>query len=360
MRAFGEGGPGVKAKLRPVLLLALVCAAGGGLWLWRSQRAVPPGGRLILYGNVDIRQVELAVNASERIAALLAEEGDRVVTGQLLARLETEGFELSVQRAEAQAENQRQVVARLEAGTRPEEIRKARADAAAAEAALAEAENAHRRVSALAPLKAVSLQSLDDARAARDSARARLKAAGAVLDLAVAGPRREDIAAARALSSRYEAELALERKNLRDAFLHSPCDGVVQNRILEVGDMASPQRPVFTLALVDPLWVRAYVSEPDLGKIREGMPAAVTTDSFPDRCYEGRVGFISPTAEFTPKPVETAEVRTRLVYQVRVFVRDPRGELRLGMPATVTLDPERGSREGDGAGGGSVRGGGNG
>jgi HlyD family secretion protein len=101
--------------------------------------------------------------------------------------------------------------------------------------------------------------------------------------------------------------------------------------------MASPQKPVFTVALADPLWVRAYISEPDLGKIREGMKAAVTTDSFPAKQYEGWIGFISPTAEFTPKPVETTEIRTKLVYQVRVFVKNPNDELRLGMPATVRV-----------------------
>jgi HlyD family secretion protein len=100
--------------------------------------------------------------------------------------------------------------------------------------------------------------------------------------------------------------------------------------------MASPQKPVFTMALVDPIWIRAYVPEPQLGKLSHGMAAHVTTDSFPGKTYDGWVGFISPTAEFTPKPVETEEVRTRLVYEVRVFVPNPQGELRLGMPATVT------------------------
>ena len=101
--------------------------------------------------------------------------------------------------------------------------------------------------------------------------------------------------------------------------------------------MASPQKTVYTVALTDPLWVRAYVSEPDLGKIYEGMKARVVTDSFPDKEYDGWIGFISPTAEFTPKPVETRELRTKLVYQIRVFVKNPHNELRLGMPATVKI-----------------------
>ena len=332
----------MKRKLRPIFLLVLVCAAAGGFWLWQARQAAEPSDELVLYGNVDIRQVELAINGNERIAALLVEEGNRVVTGQLLARLETERFELAVAGAEAQVESQRQIVSRLVAGTRPEEIRKARADVAAAEAALDEAEKTFKRVSVLVPQQAASVQRLDDARAAADTARANLKAARAVLDLALAGPRAEDIAAQKAQLAGYEAELALARRNLKDAFLYSPCDGIVQDRILEVGDMASPQKPVYTVALTDPLWIRAYVSEPDLGKIHEGMPAAVSTDSFPEKSYEGWVGYISPTAEFTPKPVETTEVRTKLVYQVRVFVKDPAGELRLGMPATVTVSLDSG------------------
>jgi HlyD family secretion protein len=328
---------GMKRKLRPIFLLALLCAIAIGVWQWQSRQATEPRNELVLYGNVDIRQVELAINGSDRIASLLVEEGDRIAPGQLLAHLETERFELAVARAEAQVESQKQIVARLVTGTRPEEIRKARADVAAAEAALDEAGKTFKRVSVLVPQQAASVQRLDDSRAAADTARANLKAARAVLDLALAGPRAEDIAAAKAQLAGYEADLALARRKLKDAYLYSPCDGIVQDRILEVGDMASPQKPVYTVALTDPLWIRAYVSEPDLGKLGEGMPAEVSTDSFPDKRYEGWIGYISPTAEFTPKPVETTEVRTKLVYQVRVFVKDPAGELRLGMPATVTI-----------------------
>jgi HlyD family secretion protein len=106
---------------------------------------------------------------------------------------------------------------------------------------------------------------------------------------------------------------------------------------MEPGEMASPQTPVFSLAITDPKWIRAYVDEPDLGKVHPGMAATVTTDSFPDHPIDGWVGFISPIAEFTPKDVQTEELRTSLVYEVRVFVKDPLDQLRLGMPATVHL-----------------------
>nr|WP_305910312.1 efflux RND transporter periplasmic adaptor subunit [Methylomarinum sp. Ch1-1]MDP4523002.1 efflux RND transporter periplasmic adaptor subunit [Methylomarinum sp. Ch1-1] len=123
----------------------------------------------------------------------------------------------------------------------------------------------------------------------------------------------------------------------QDAHLYAPDDGVIQNRMLEPGDMADAQTPVFTLALTDPVWARVYASETDLGKLRPGMVAEIRSDSFPDQAYQGWVGYISPTAEFTPKAVETVELRTSLVYQVRVYACNPKHQLRLGMPVTVSI-----------------------
>jgi HlyD family secretion protein len=157
------------------------------------------------------------------------------------------------------------------------------------------------------------------------------------LKLALAGPRKEDIAAAGSKLKALKAELALAGQKLADASLIAPSDGIIQNRILETGDMASPQKAVFTLALIDPVWIRAYVPETNLGKLFPGMAVQVVTDSFPDKTYPAWIGYISPVAEFTPKTVETSELRTRLVYQVRAYVCNPRNELRLGMPATVII-----------------------
>ena len=168
-------------------------------------------------------------------------------------------------------------------------------------------------------------------------AQARVESNQKALDLAIAGPRREDIAQSEAQLRSDQAHLALMRQQLADAELFAPIDAVVRSRLLEPGEMASPQRPVLNLVIVNPKWVRAYVSEPDLGKLHPGEPATVAVDSFPKRRFDGWIGFISPVAEFTPKSVETEELRTSLVYEVRVFVKDPMDELRLGMPATVYL-----------------------
>ena len=336
----------MKSVLRILVVAVLVVAVGIGLWYWKTRADEADDNQLVLYGNVDIRQVDLAVNDSERIAELFVKEGDVVEQGQKLAVLELDRFRYLVQQAEAALASQRQVVARLVAGSRPQEIEKAKADTAAAEASMIAAQQTLVRVKRLVEKKAYSQQDLDDAIAAADAAAARYRAAKAAMDLVIIGPRKEDIAEAKAQLKRLEAELALARHNLSDAVLYAPNRGIIQDRILEVGDMASPQSAVYTMALIDPMWVRAYVSEPDLGRVFEGMKAVVTTDSFPGKRYQAWVGFISPTAEFTPKPVETRELRTKLVYQVRVFVHNPSNELRLGMPATATirLDQSRATR----------------
>ena len=185
---------------------------------------------------------------------------------------------------------------------------------------------------------------LDNAKATAEMAEAKLAANQQALELAILGPRKEEIAENEARLRAQEAQLAFLRQQLADAQLKAPMDAVVRTRLMEPGDMASPQKPVFSLAIVDPKWVRAYVSEVDLGKVHPGMKASVVVDSFPDRRFEGWVGFISPVAEFTPKIVQTDELRTTLVYEVRVFVKDPSDELRLGMPATVLLTPKPNSK----------------
>ena len=321
--------------LTGVLLIIIIFAAGVRLLLSRHHNA--SADKLVIYGNVDIRQVELAFNANERIATMAVQEGDSIKKGQLLATLETERLMHAVQRAEALVLNQQENLAKLIAGSRPEEIRKARADVEAAAAEARNAELTYSRYHLLAAKDLISKQDADNARSANESGSARLMAAEAALELAVAGSRKEDIGSARASLRAGEAELAVAQRDLAYTSLYAPSDGVIQVRIMEPGDMASPQKPVYTLAITDPLWVRAYLPEPEMGKISLGMKADVTTDSYPGKSYKAWIGFISPTSQFTPKSVETKEVRTNLVFQVRVFVCNPGNELRLGMPATVTI-----------------------
>ncbi|HEY7165251.1 MAG TPA: efflux RND transporter periplasmic adaptor subunit [Candidatus Binatia bacterium] len=332
-----------------LILLVLVVAVAAG-WAWWSNRHESAAGELVLHGNIDLRQVELSFNNNERIAAVLVHEGERVHKGQVLARLDTSRLEPQLAQARAQAAAQSQVVQRLRNGSRPEEIAQARANVESARADLAKAKSQYERLKSAAEIsagRAVRQQDVDDAKAAVGVAEAKLAVNQKSLDLAVLGPRKEEINENEARLRANEAQAALLQQQLADAQLIAPVDAVVRARVMEPGEMASPQKPVFSLAVTDPKWVRAYVAEPDLGKVRAGATAAVAVDSFPNQRFEGWVGFISPVAEFTPKSVQTQELRPSLVYEVRIFVKDPADVLRLGMPATVYLPIDAQTRRAD-------------
>lgn len=328
----------MKTKLKRLALLLVIAALAGSGYYYYQNRQQGPADQLQLYGNVDIRQVQLAFHSTGRIEQIDVQEGDTVKSGQLLAAVDPVRYQSSLQQLQAEVAAQQQVVARLERGTRPQEIAEAKAQVAAAEAKLHETTVTFERLQRLEKKRGASQQQVDDAQAAYLLAKANLNAARQGLDLAVQGPRVEDIAVAKASLQAKQAAVALAQQKLADTRMYAPTGGVIRDRILQPGDMAFPSTPVLTLALTDPLWVRAYVPESDLGKIRLGMAAGITTDSFSGKVYRGWIGYISPTAEFTPKTVETPALRTRLVYQVRVFACNGDNELRLGMPASVVLD----------------------
>ena len=335
-----------------ISILAIVIVLTAGFFVWRRlQQKGVDGDSVTIYGNVDIRQVQIAFNDSERIDKLLVDEGSVVHAGQLIGQLVQQRFSDAVAQDQSLVAAQQQVVARLHAGSRPEEIAEARADVRAAEANVAaaqanvkNAELLYHRQQTLAQQQYVSLQIRDDAERAYLAQRADLAAAEQILaakqqalQLAVIGPRKEDIAGAEATLQAGRATLALAQKQLADTQLYAPAEGVIQNRVLEPGDMATPETPVFTLALDNPLWVRAYLPETQMGKVALGMRAWIEVDSFPGQRFPGWIGFISPVSEFTPKNVETTELRSQLVYRVRVYACNPDHRLRLGMPATVVI-----------------------
>jgi HlyD family secretion protein len=325
-----------KRHLALLIVLLLAAAAGGYAWLQREPSAA--NGMLTLYGNVDIREVQPAFNDNGHVTAILVQEGAVVKSGQLLATLDDTRYAAALAQAEAQMQNQKQVLDKLLAGSRPEEIAQAKATMDALKATYLNDEANYRRYAILATTNAASIQQRDNAKAAFDTSRQQYEAAKQAYVLAVKGPRAEDIAAARAAYEASVAAVALTQREFDDTRLYAAADGIVEDRILEPGDMASPNTPVFTIALTSPLWVRAYVPETKLGHIRLGMAATISTDSYPGRVYHGWVGYLAPTSEFTPKTVETPELRAALVYQLRVYVCDGRNELRLGMPATVDID----------------------
>jgi len=324
-------------KKRLLIFLALLVVVVAILLYVYPRHRTQQDRLLTIYGNVDIRQVQAAFDDSGRIQRLLVQEGDRVHAGQLLAELDPTRFQDAVARDAALVKAQEQVLARLLAGSRPEEIAEARAEVRANQATLHNAELLWQRQQALAAQQYVPKQSVDNAAAALKTAKANLQRSEQALALAIKGPRKEDIAQARAQLEADRAALALAQRELADTKLYAAEDGVVQDRILEPGDMVNPGVPVFSLALDNPVWVRAYLPEKALGKVRLGMSAQIHSDSFPGQSFSGWIGFISPTAEFTPKTIETTELRTELVYRVRVYACNPQHRLRLGMPVTVQI-----------------------
>ncbi len=323
-----------------VVLLLIAGLAAGFLW-WDLARPAKEPSVLQLYGNVDIRQISLAFTLSERIASMAVEEGDRVEPGQALAQLDTQTLQLQSERTQAAIAAQQQVVQRLRNGSRPQEIDQVRAqvDAARAEAKLAGSRLARLKdVGQRTGGQGVSAQDVDAAESQLKAAQAQLQVAEKALQLAEIGPRQEDIKQAEAQLLGLQRDLALQQHQLDLSTLYAPTPAVVRARLLEPGDIASPQRPLYTLALTDPKWIRVYIDEPDLGRIKPGMAASVYLDSAPEQAIPGRVGYISSVAEFTPKTVQTESLRTALVYEVRVLVDDPDNRLRLGMPASVSID----------------------
>lgn len=314
--------------------LTLVAAVVAVFWLLRPNPHQEEG-HLVLSGNVDIRQVNLAFKVPGRIAALAFDEGDRVKAGDLLASLEPQDYQNEIALAQARASQRSAVLAALEAGSRPEEIEQARARVAEAESALSVAQATLDRVEHLAERGFASRQTRDEALSQRNRAAAQRQAAIEGLTLARQGPRREEIQQGRAALGAEQAAAALARQRLVDANLYAPTDGIILTRAREPGAIVSPGETVFTLAHSTPMWIRAYIEEPDLERVDIGVAVTVVTEGA--REFSGRIAYISPTAEFTPKSVETREQRTSLVYRIRVRVEDGEDILKQGMPVSIIV-----------------------
>jgi len=339
----------VSRKIRFLLLIVvLAIAATGGYFGYREwQGRHSPNNTIVLYGNVDVREVDLAFNIEGRIAEMLVEEGDVVTSGQLLARLETDIYDAEVKVAKARVAASQSALDRLLAGSRAEEIQQARAQVNAIEASLKEARASLRRTIALESRQFASQQQLDVDRARVQALEAQLEAAKQTLELTIQGPREQDIAEAQAGLEADRASLDLALHRLGYTELYAKNGGVVKTRMVEPGAVVSPQTPVYAVSISDPVWVRTYVSETDLSRVVPGAKAMIYTDSAPGKPYDGWGGYVSPTAEFTPRHVQTEQTRTSLVYQVRVYVSNPNNGLRQGMPVTVRLNPEAGASAGD-------------
>jgi HlyD family secretion protein len=273
-----------------------------------------------------------------RIVELPVEEGQQVEQGALLARLDNADYKQRVNVDEATVRVRESNLALTLAGTRQQEVKAAQQTMIDAEADLNEKQIDNERATRLFAKDEVSAQERDLAATALRRAEAIFKASQQRYNEAVEGSRKEDIAISRANLNAAGADLGLSQVNLSYTVLRAPFAGVVTVRQAELGEVVSPGSPVVTLADLDHIWLRAYVAETDLGRIHWGQDAIVTTDTYPGKQYHGRISFISPDAEFTPKSVQTYKERVTLVYRIKIDIDNPKHELKPGMPADTSID----------------------
>ncbi|MFZ1539327.1 MAG: secretion protein HlyD [Chromatiaceae bacterium] len=324
----------MKAFLRLLALVILIALIATVWWFW--GRAVKGDSNLTLYGNVDIREVELAFRQPGRLESLRYEEGARVHQGDLLAELDARPYRDALAAANADYRHAAAELEKLRRGNRPQEIQRSEAEVALFTAMEKRLATELKRQKELAATAFTSQQELDKVRADYDEAVAGLNMAQQTQSLQREGARVEDISAAEASLAAAAAARDQAQTALDDTRLIAPADGIIMSRVLEPGSMVTSQTPVYTLALPDPVYVRAYAAEPQLGQMAPGTPVRVTTDSS-SQVYAGHIGFVSPKAEFTPKSVETTALRTDLVYRLRIIIPKTDEGLRQGMPVTIQV-----------------------
>jgi HlyD family secretion protein len=323
-------------KRRLMALVAVVVVGGTAVFYARWQPP-PPADRIIVSGNIEITEARSSFKSGGRVDARLVSEGDVVHAGQIVARLDRVELAQQVALQQAEVHGAAADLAELEAGSRPEEISQG-------EAALARARAEEERWRAEAARQAtlykqdiVSAREQESAHAALEVARAHVRDAEERLALLRKGPRRERIAQARARLERARQALGLSQTRLDDALLVAPISGIVLSENIEPGEYVSPGTPVVTIGVLADVWLRAYIDQQDLGRVKVGQRARITTDTYPDKVYDGVVSFLASEAEFTPKNVQTQKERVKLVYRIKVDVPNPSSELKPGMPADAEI-----------------------
>jgi HlyD family secretion protein len=324
-----------KPPLWPVLFLFFVVLLLPGCpWSNNSDQ-----GTLLLSGTIEAREIDLAFQVGGRINQLFKDEGDWVEQDAAIADLDKQDYQLALQQATAMANAAKASLDALKAGTRIQELHVAEADVQKATSQLNYAQSEVKRVSFLIPRKLASIEQLEQKQLQYEVAQAGLEQAKQNFQLLKEGPRQEDIQRA---DHEYKAQMeavAQAQRQLAYTTLTSPVPGVATVRLSEAGEVVTAGHPVLRIAALTKPWVRAYLSETKLGRVRLGQSVKVKVDSFPDKVFAGRLSYISPVAEFTPKTVETHELRVDLVYRVKVEVENPEGLLKIGMPADVIIEP---------------------
>jgi len=326
-------------KRRLVILILLAGAIAASAYYYPRLRRQPPSeDALKLSGNIEAHESIVSFKVQGRIVGLPVEEGRWVNQGDVLARLDNDDYRQQVQLDEANVRTRDAELELALAGSRDQEIKAAQQSLMDAEADLELKKLDLQRYETLYQKDEVSAQTRDTAATAVKRAQAVYERAKQTYDQVLEGTRKEQIRVNRAAVSQAHENLRMSRIKLDYTVLRAPKAGVILVRQAELGEVVAAGTPVVTLADLDHLWLRAYVAETDLGRVRWGQEAAVHTDTFPGKTYHGRVSFISSEAEFTPKSVETHKERVTLVYRVKIDLDNPNHELKPGMPADAVIE----------------------
>jgi HlyD family secretion protein len=317
----------------PILIMLAALIAAGIYFYPRFTKDSKPQNQLVLSGNIEAHESLVSFKVQGRIVELPVEEGQTIQAGALLARLDDADYKQRVRIDEASVRVRQSNLALTLAGTREQEIKAAQQTMLDAQADMQQKKLDYDRAQRLFKEDAISAQDRDLADTALKRSQASFQAAQQKYNEALEGSRKEDIAIAQANLKEASANLGMSRVNLDYTVLQAPTAGVIAVRQAELGEVVVPGTPVVTLADLDHIWLRAYVAETDLGRIRWGQDAVITTDTYPGKQYHGRISFIASDAEFTPKSVQTYKERVTLVYRIKIDVDNPNHELKPGMPA---------------------------
>jgi HlyD family secretion protein len=326
-----------KSTVAAIAVVLIIAAFLAYIFYHRSGNGQ---GRVRVSGNIEVTTVEVSFKVLGRVAERLVDEGETVKNGQPIARLEEDDFTHEVALRRAELEAARSSLNELLAGSRKEEIAQAEAELAAVQAEAKNFEDDYRRQEALFGKGVISRQKLDYAKSAYENSRARVRRATEALALVRKGPRSERIDQARARLKEAGASLAIAETRLGHTRLSSPASGLIMAKNIEPGEQVAAGTPVVTIGVLDSVWVRAYINETDLGRVKVGQKARVTTDTWPGKGYDGTVSFIASEAEFTPKNVQTQKERVKLVYRVKITIPNPKMELKPGMPADAEIETD--------------------
>jgi len=325
-------------RIIPIVILLAVAVAVGVYYYPRLTHKNAFDYEIVLSGNIEAHESLVGFKVPGRIVELPVEEGQQVAQDALLARLDDADYKQRERIDEATVHVRESNLALALAGTREQETRAAQQTMIDAEADLEQKKLDNERAQKLFARDEVSAQERDQAATGLKRAEAIYKAAQQRYNEAVEGSRKEDIAIARANLNEANAALGLSKVNLSYTILRAPSAGVVTVRQAELGEVVAPGSPVVTLADLDHIWLRAYIAETDLGRITWGQDSTITTDTYPGKQYHGRISFISSTAEFTPKSVQTYKERVTLVYRIKIDIDNPNHELKPGMPADARIE----------------------